>query len=114
MTEKEKVQLQRKAYADGLYESGKFGAAEADELAAERYPMPTRSIPRVVGMILKSGDYVEYKFVPGAYAWGKFYYRVPTMDWQVLDCIYPEGFTAENLRLLADLMADPYVEVEIE
>ncbi len=112
MTEKEKIQLQREVYASALVDMADFKLVDANRIARDKFPMPTKRIPRVVGMVLKGGDYVEYKFVPDVHGQGKFYYRVPTMDWQVLDCIYPEGFSTENLRRFADLMESPYIEVD--
>ena len=105
MTEREKILLQREAYANGLFNSGKYGAADANWRAIEKYPMPKKKVARVVEVC--GGDI--FRCHP---KWGHLeQWNDEVGGWeQPWACI--ADFQLEELEEMVYLMRNPYIEVD--
>lgn len=121
ITERDAVLRQRAAFFDGAYWAWVNNYAECTgakfnhegyvhEQAADRYPLPTITRPRVVKDAADPS--VEFCFVDGVLQYradsGSWWRLVPDDGRVPTTIFYP---TAERVRLWADLLANPTEEV---
>lgn len=110
MTTREKVMLQREAYATGLIEHGYCTQVTAETLATKRYPLPTTTRLRV----LRLGN-LEYRVVMAEFAQHLEFRPIcaplPAQAWRLCRARICD-FTSNQMRQIVALFDNPTEEVE--
>lgn len=105
-TERDLVLAQRVGYVTCRVEHGyldKAARSVYERQAAQKYPLPTRTVPRVV---MSEPDDLAWRCVCG-----QIEYRIGN-KWRRADGEHSVAVTPERVALWADLLAHPTEEVE--